>query len=378
MHARPIFLDRASEAYDLLAPLATKDFHRLGEIGIVPDSIYVIGRIEMDASRNMVEEIIQQQSATIVFINAAEGSETMLGQFYSLRIKEWANQGRILVITGGEIDDHYRHLTIEYFLIRLHDFQENISAQARTFEIFEKREKPYKFLFLNGRLRHHRKWLLEFFRSRELLTSSIYTCLQGRIQHARGLTFIQDEQDLMFREEPKVLLNKKYECDFYHDQLDLPCSDDYVKSHIFKKQWGEAYIRPEPYIDTYFSLVTETVFDSPWSFRTEKIWKPIIMGHPWIAVANHGFYRSLRNLGFRSFDSLIDENFDYIGEGDKRISRIATVVQDLCNQDLPSFLEQARSICIYNQQHARELAQDCRCSFPKHFLEFLEKHPCRI
>jgi hypothetical protein len=51
-----------------------------------------------------------------------------------------------------------------------------------------------------------------------------------------------------------------------------------------------------PYIDTYFSVVTETIFDYPYTFRTEKIWKPMIMGHPFVAAANRGYYRDLHSV----------------------------------------------------------------------------------
>jgi hypothetical protein len=58
--------------------------------------------------------------------------------------------------------------------------------------------------------------------------------------------------------------------------------------------------------------VSETVFTYPYSFRTEKIWKPIAIGHPWIAVSNFGYYRDMHELGFKSFGHLIDEKFDLI------------------------------------------------------------------
>ena len=121
-------------------------------------------------------------------------------------------------------------------------------------------------------------------------------------------------------------------------------------------EWGEIYLEARPYLDTYFSLVTETVFDFSYSFRTEKIWKPIAIGHPWIAATNAGFYRDIHDLGFKTFGHLIDESFDSIDNPQDRIERIATVVEDLCQQDLDKFAVAAREVCVYNQQLHTELS----------------------
>ena len=101
----------------------------------------------------------------------------------------------------------------------------------------------------------------------------------------------------------------------------------FAKYKLFNNEWGEIYLNANPYLDTYFSLVTETVFDYPYSFRTEKIWKPIAIGHPWVAVANPGFYRDMHNLGFKTFGDLVDESFDLIDNSIDRLERIAVVVE---------------------------------------------------
>jgi hypothetical protein len=115
------------------------------------------------------------------------------------------------------------------------------------------------------------------------------------------------------------------------------------------------------------------VFDYPYSFRTEKIWKPIAIGHPFIAVANQGFYRDLHNLGFQTFGSAIDESFDQIENGADRLDRIVEIVQDLCQQDLASFLDSCYNTCKYNQQLLTELGPSIRAEFPQKFLNFINK-----
>ena len=143
---------------------------------------------------------------------------------------------------------------------------------------------------------------------------------------------------------------------------------------LFGREWGDIYINPRVYTDTYFSLVTETVFDYPHSFRTEKIWKPIFMAHPWIAVANAGYYRDLRNLGFKTYDTLIDESFDAIENNQDRLQRIRDVIIDLLSQDLDQFLLEAQAVSKYNQQHMLAVSQQVTSNFPRPFLEFVSQY----
>jgi hypothetical protein len=140
---------------------------------------------------------------------------------------------------------------------------------------------------------------------------------------------------------------------------------------LFNNEWGEAYIKSEPYIDTYFSLVTETVFSGSNSFRTEKIWKPIIMGHPWIAVANRGFYHDMHNMGFKTFNNVIDESFDLIDNPQDRIERIGSLIGDLCASNLSQFMLQCKDACIYNQQVVLDYQKRYVSAFPEQFCNFL-------
>ena len=97
------------------------------------------------------------------------------------------------------------------------------------------------------------------------------------------------------------------------------------------------------------------------------------MGHPWIAVANQGFYRDMHNQGFQTYSSLIDESFDTIDNNQDRLDRIVAVIKDLCQQDLVKFLVAAESVSKYNQQHMAELGPRIRADFPQQFLDFVRQ-----
>ena len=98
------------------------------------------------------------------------------------------------------------------------------------------------------------------------------------------------------------------------------------------------------------------------------------MANPWIAVANCGYYRDLQQLVFQTFGHVIDESFDQIENNQDRIARIAEIVEDLCRQDLASFLKACYTTCKYNQQHLAEMRIKVRQEFPERFSQFLKLH----
>ena len=63
-----------------------------------------------------------------------------------------------------------------------------------------------------------------------------------------------------------------------------------------------------------------------------------------------------------------NQDLDTILDGNNNI------VQDLCAQDLASFLTSCEDVCKYNQQHLDEFTALTRRDFPKRFFQFLEQH----
>ena len=367
-----IYIDAKCEVDDLLLPIALDKFEDFDCVNIRPGAVYVLGRDTMIRSSNKIRSIVEQRLAHIVFSNPAEGASTMQGQFERFSVRDLIDSGQIIVLSGGALDKRYRYFKFENFFQRIMNFDENIESMNCTDEIFNKTIKPYKFLFLNGRMRPHRKWMLQSLRDAGLLEQGLYTNLHSRNAPVRNLSYMQNGLDLLNEIEPIHYLPEQYEVNLYQAQLSKPCNNIDVKHHLFNNEWGEAYIKPEPYIDTYFSIITETVFFGENSFRTEKIWKPILIGHPWICIANTGFYVDLRNMGFQTLENIIDESFDQIADSQLRIERISAIIKDICNGNMSEFLAECKSICKYNQSHMLELLPHVK-EFPQQFINYLRE-----
>ena len=371
---RKLIIDTRCEVYDLIKHRADGIFWNLKQHELVPGAIYVIGRQQVLDNRAEIRELALKNTIKIVISNPHEGSITLVGVCQQAGLLDLVQTGQILILGGGDMDASYTYLQYDSFLPKIYDYKENVAA-AQLIDSFYTDQKPYKFLFMNGRARPNRKYLLERFRSTGLLDHAIWSNLDS-FQYLDGCSELElwhNDTNLMLSPSIVQSMPKQYEYARYR-KFDAVANTDYKKHALFNGEWGEVYLEPAAYQDSYFSMVTETVFTYPYSFRTEKICKPVAIGHPFVVSANRGYYRDLHNLGFKTFGHVIDQSFDQIDNNQDRIERTAELVEDLCNQDLASFMNQCYTVCKYNQQHLAHMSVQVRKELPDRFFAFLQKY----
>lgn len=85
------------------------------------------------------------------------------------------------------------------------------------------------------------------------------------------------------------------------------------------------------YTNTCFSVVAETdPSHKDLIFITEKTFKPISAGHPFIIHGNPGTLSCLKDNGFKTFDKLFDERYDNIEDP---FERLVAIVDEIENFD---------------------------------------------
>ena len=173
--------------------------------------------------------------------------------------------------------------------------------------------------------------------------------------------------------EPIRLLPPEYEIERAVPQLNTLGTTGFVKHELFSNTWGDAIVNSRCYTDTWYSLVTETIFDYPYSFRTEKIYKPIMMAHPFVVAANQGYLKDLRAAGFKTFHTLIDESYDQIASPTARAERIIDTVRGISESGAAEFWEASRDICKYNQQRLVEYNREQRALLPISLEQYLNE-----
>lgn len=105
--------------------------------------------------------------------------------------------------------------------------------------------------------------------------------------------------------------------------------------------------------DSLLYLVTETVASGRRHHLTEKTFKPIAMGMPFVIVSTRGSLKYLRSYGFKTFEGIWDESYDD-ADDDVRIERIASLLRslnELSTKDKQDLFNQCIPIIEHNWNH---------------------------
>jgi len=243
----------------------------------------------------------------------------------------------------------------------------------KYFKFLEEYKKPKKYLCYNANLHGHRLFVLNWLFYNGLDKDGIVSAI-NRQENDRWE--LQTQIDMLFNfQETKYegfdKFDKKYkQYNFTHDYIStlydkLPINldvdhkylqlDDGSNIHnLLGKSYGDIphelsellgdirndrYIHTEHFTDTYFSLVTETTWESlGWGIGnlvrvTEKIYKAVAL-HPFIVIGNKHTLKYLHSVGFKTFPEMFDESYDEIDDPLDRMVFIMREVERLCKMDI--------------------------------------------
>lgn len=108
------------------------------------------------------------------------------------------------------------------------------------------------------------------------------------------------------------------------------------------------------YAITEIEVVLETLFDDDRLHLTEKSLRPIACCQPFILMATHGSLQYLRDYGFRTFDTVWDENYDNIKDPVERMLAVIDVMKNINNWTAEQRVEKFKllhQIVTYNQTY---------------------------
>jgi hypothetical protein len=108
----------------------------------------------------------------------------------------------------------------------------------------------------------------------------------------------------------------------------------------------------EHYDSTAVSIVLETHFDadgSRGSFLTEKTFKCLKHGHPFVLFAPADSLQALRDMGYRTFDSAIDTSYDTVTDNTQRYLAAMRTIQQLARQDPNALYDSCVADLTHNQ-----------------------------
>lgn len=197
------------------------------------------------------------------------------------------------------------------------------------------KEYPKKFLSFNRRWRLWRPMLISLLDSKGLLEKG-YVSL-GKSDIPADWNTIKDDLVKKFK-FPKITTSLPT---MYLD------TDDLVVNRVGVSTSTDTFFE-----NSYFSVVTETTYFNDESvFLTEKTFKAIGMQHPFILVTVPGSLKYLKQLGYKTFEGIINEDYDQEWDDTKRMSMIVDEIERLSNlnkTELSAFLKESKLICTHN------------------------------
>ena len=148
--------------------------------------------------------------------------------------------------------------------------------------------------------------------------------------------------------EDKILLRHGYK-DFIFPQT---ITEGHGASLTMYKGWKcqlAAIIPLDIYNQTAYSIVGETEWVCGRFFLTEKTAKCLMSHRLFVMFSGQHWLRTFRGLGFKTFDSVIDESYDDIANSFERWAKAYAQVKYLCTLDYQTF-EVVRLFVKYHKQ----------------------------
>jgi len=101
-------------------------------------------------------------------------------------------------------------------------------------------------------------------------------------------------------------------------------------------------------------LVTETVATGRRHHLTEKTFKPIALGMPFVIVGTQGSLKYLRSYGFKTFGDIWDESYDDETDDQLRYKKMADLLKNLDSMSIAqknALFDSAKDIIQHNWDH---------------------------
>lgn len=213
------------------------------------------------------------------------------------------------------------------------------------------KNRTYNFSLLTGALytRWHRILFLAKCNHLNLLDDKFFYSI-CTLNKERDLDYINQMAEQFEDYKPYIEASKSiFKHRIYDKDGKLMTSEETIYDNI------EEYFTPPQVLDSYVHIVLETVHWSP--TLTEKIFKPIVAGLPFVWHGCKNILPYLESLGFKRY-SHINYSFDSDPDPLTRLELLIKEVQRLNKLDLRMLAYTNRKISKHNQQVFKSICKD--------------------
>lgn len=130
--------------------------------------------------------------------------------------------------------------------------------------------------------------------------------------------------------------------------IDTPYATSNDIRYFGEWTWISHVIPVDIYNQCAYSIISETYDDNSFSFYTEKTAKALLSQRLFVMFAGAEYLKNLRELGFKTFDGIIDESYDLEVDQTRRHQMAFDQVKALCNRDQAAVIALAKPIIEHN------------------------------
>jgi hypothetical protein len=302
-------------------------------------------------------ERCRNKTCVLMLNNAHEAFHNVVRPIYDIAVKQLniPPEQIVLISESAIINKEVESVANEYNLpkiktewMRLFEYDittiEHAPLVTLEHKIYDK-----KFINFNRRWRLHRPALVALLEINGLLNDGFISLAKS--DDGKDWNVFFDEMTWTLRYNPdfvnKFLQNKDRVMNIPEMKLD---QDDMSINHAQKLTDST----DEYYANSYFSIVSETNFFKETGqglFVSEKIFRPILKKHPFVLVSRPNTLNMMRSIGYKTFDPIINEDYDNEEDDCKRMLMIVEEIDRLCklsDNELTVFLNKAKEITEYN------------------------------
>ena len=252
------------------------------------------------------------------------------------------------------------------------DHLRKVRLYAPELDLNKQRSKRY--IFINRRINHaaHRVAAFLELTRRDLLPQG-HVSMTWQDLDSPSLTFFDRIQDIFgfpksenrdaliafgkahFKKEEQKILPLKLDVDFASNE----------RRNAYPVDFHSNTLR-DYYADSYFSVIPETAWDGgvpesryPFRLISEKTFFAMGCRHPFVMIGAMGDLSRLRELGYKTFPTLVDERYDEIADPTDRIQTAMAEVEKLCRmpeEELRQRIEALAPDLEHNRNLVRTLA----------------------
>jgi hypothetical protein len=157
-------------------------------------------------------------------------------------------------------------------------------------------------------------------------------------------------ENISILEAIKPMIAKYPDIESVFASQSLPINFEGETDHPMHSCWLSLF---DQCAESLLYLVTETVATGRRHHLTEKTFKPIAMGMPFVIVGTRGSLEYLRSYGFRTFEGIWDESYDQADDA-VRIERIASLLRsldELSLEEKQELFDQCQEVVEHNWNH---------------------------